>query len=85
MKTKINLRENLVESFFLASQIEGKSARTIERYQEILNPFFRHIKKHPLEITPKDVRTYLGYLNTSGYAKATLWTAYKNLHVFYEF
>jgi site-specific recombinase XerD len=85
LKTKISLEQNLIQNFIFASQIEGKSARTIERYEGVLKPFFAQTNKNPLEITPQDVREHLGHLDTNGYAKATLWTVYKNLHVFYEF
>ncbi len=85
MKTKTTQAHDLMETFLLASQIEGKNGKTIERYENILRPFLSHIGQNPLEIAPRDIRNYLGHLNNAGYAKATVWTAYKNLHVFYEF
>lgn len=82
---KTKSKNRLIDTFFLALQIEGRSPKTISRYGYMLSPFFEFIKKDPLEVQPTDIRSYLGHLDGLGYAKTTVWTARKDLHSFYEY
>jgi integrase/recombinase XerD len=74
------------ESFFLAAQVEGKSKRTLELYEQTLTKFEDFMKgKNILEASTNDIRQFLFDLEKQGFAKATLYTHHKELRVFYNF
>jgi site-specific recombinase XerD len=74
------------ESFFLSAQVEGKSRRTLELYEETLKKFELFLKdKDLLCANSTDIRQFLFSLEKQGFAKATLYTHHKELRVFYNF
>ena len=91
MKTILKTSENiltfkeLLNNFVLSAQVEGKSERILELYNEVLIYFYGFIKKEPENITTNDVRAYLNELNQKGYAKTTIWAHYKELKIFFNF
>lgn len=84
MKTKLSL-ETLFENFMFASQVEGKSERTLDQYVRVFKQFKVFCPKNPEDITPQDIREYLFNLTKKGLAKATIWTHFKELSVLFRF
>lgn len=84
MKTKLSL-ETLFENFMFASQVEGKSPRTLEQYERVFKQLKVFCPKDPEDITPQDIREYLANLNKKGLKKATVWTHHKVLRVLFNF
>jgi len=82
---KAKTKSSLVDDWFLVSQLEGKDPKTIERYKNIVLPFFDLVQKDPLEVAAADIRRYFGHLAERSYSRVTISIAYKNLHVFFEF
>lgn len=75
----------LIDNFILAAQFEGKAPRTIEQYERVLLPFANFIKCNAHEVQVSHIRSFLGALSNKGWSKATIWTFYKNLNVFFNF
>lgn len=86
MNTKILTYSKAKESFFLAAEVEGRSKRTLELYEETLRAFESFLNSEdPIEVEPNDIRRFLFHLKDKGYAKATIFTHIKELKVFYSF
>lgn len=86
MNTKIITYSKAKESFFLAQEVEGKSERTIELYEQSLKFFERFLLgKNPLEVEGNDIRRFIFHLKDKNYAKGTIYNHIKELRVFYRF
>ena len=70
-QTKNYTDSELIDLFISTKQIEGRSQRTLDYYQEILSRSFNQIDKLIPEIETFDVRNFLAEYQTNGNVTAT--------------
>lgn len=75
---------NAVELWASATTSEGERRNDLIRdKQQVVRAFFDFIKKHPADVTPLDVRAWLGALKTQGKRPATIYQRACLLSSFY--
>jgi integrase/recombinase XerD len=68
-----NMNVKLLQMFLNTKRIEGKSDKTVTRYEEILSPVINEIGKNITDITTNDLRCYLAnYQRTRNVCNNTL-------------
>ncbi len=82
---KILTLKEMIDDYISAGRIEGKSEQTIDQYDRVLYAFASIVSSDPKRVTASDIRKYLAFGKEKGWAKATVWTHYKNLSAFFNF
>lgn len=67
-----NPKDDLLDAYMAAMQIQGRSAKTIERYRYIIHRMMQAVKVSTRDITVYHLRQYLAHEKSRGIADCTL-------------